>query len=53
MLQLGLEGVTEVYTDRKTRFVSLKVTPTNDRVFCFYAPLMVQHQETADQGTFL
>ena len=30
LLHLGLEGVTEVDTDPKGRFVSFKVTPSND-----------------------
>ena len=33
---VGLEGVTEVDTDPKGRFVSFKVTPSNDRVLCVY-----------------
>ena len=37
LLDLGLEGVTEVDTDLKGRFVSFKVIPSNDRVFCVYA----------------
>ena len=37
LLHLGLEGVTEVDTDPKGRFVSFKVTPSNDRVLCVYA----------------
>ena len=37
LLHLGLEGVTEVDTDPKDRFVSFKVTPSNDRVLCVYA----------------
>ena len=37
-LHLGLEGVTEVDTDRKGRFVSFKVTLSNNRVLCFCAP---------------
>ena len=36
LLHLGLEGVTEVDTDPKGRFVSFKVTPSNDRVLCVY-----------------
>ena len=36
LLQLGLEGVTEVKTDPKGRFVSFKVTPSTDRVLCVY-----------------
>ena len=37
LLHLGLEGVTEVDTDPKGRFVSFEVTLSNDRVFCVYA----------------
>ena len=37
LLDLGLEGVTEVETDPKGNFVSFKVTPSNDRVLCVYA----------------
>ena len=37
LLHLGLKGVTEVDTDPERRFVSFKVTPSNDRVLCVYA----------------
>ena len=37
LIYLGFEGVTEVDTDPKGRFVSFKVTPSNDRVLCVYA----------------
>ena len=37
LLHPGLEGITEVDTDPKGRFVSFKVTPSNDRVLCVYA----------------
>ena len=37
-LHLGLEGVTDVDTDPKGRFVSFKVTLSNNRVLCFCAP---------------
>ena len=37
-LHPGLEGVTEVKTDSKGRFVSFKVTLSNNRVLCFCAP---------------
>ena len=37
-LHTGLEGVTEVDTDPKGRFVSFKITPSNNRVFCVCAP---------------
>ena len=35
---MDLEGVTKVGTDLKWRFVSFKVTPSNDRFLCVYAP---------------
>ena len=38
LLHPGLEGVTEVETDPKRRFVSFEVTPSDDRVLCIYAP---------------
>ena len=38
LLHLGFEGITEVGTDPKGRFVSFKVTLSNDRVLCVYAP---------------
>ena len=37
-LHPGLEGVTEVDTGPKGRFVSFKVTLSNNRVLCFCAP---------------
>ena len=37
-------------TDPKGRFVSFKFTPSNERVFCVYAP---SGQRTAGQGAFL
>ena len=48
-VHLGLEGITEVDTDQKWRFVSLKVTPSNDRVLCLY-PFREQQQRTAGQA---
>ena len=38
-LHPGLEGVTEVDTDTKWRFVSFKVTLSNNRIVCFLCPL--------------
>ena len=35
---LGLEVINEVETDLKGRFVSFRVTPSNDRALCVYAP---------------
>ena len=37
-LHPGLEGVTEFSTDPKRRFVSFKVTLSNNRVLCFCTP---------------
>ena len=37
LFHLGLEGVTQVDTDPKGRFLSFKFTPSNDRVLCVYA----------------
>ena len=37
LLHLGVEGVTEVYTDPEKRFASFKVILSNDRVLCVYA----------------
>ena len=34
---MGLEGVTEVDADPKGRFVSIKVTLSNDKILCVYA----------------
>ena len=36
LLHLGREGVTEVYTDWKGKFVPFKVTPSNGSVLCVY-----------------
>ena len=38
LLHLGLEGITEVDSDPKERSVSFRVTPSNDRFLCVYAP---------------
>ena len=40
LLHLALEGITEVDTDPKERFVFIKITPSNDRVICL-CPLQV------------
>ena len=37
LLNVGLEGVSEVDTDPKGRFVSFKFNPSNDIVLCVYA----------------
>ena len=50
LLYLGLEGVTEVDTDPKGRFVSFKVTPSNDRVLCVSAPSGRRTREQLARG---
>ena len=50
LLHLGFEGVTEVGTDRKGRFAYLKVTPSNDRVLCFYFPSGHSTKEQLSRG---
>ena len=50
LLQLGLEGVTEVDTDPKRRFVSFKVIPSNDRVLRVYVPLGHSIKEKLTRG---
>ena len=52
LLHLGLEGVTEVDIDPKGRFVSFKVTPSNDRVLCVYAPSGNSTREQLARGRF-
>ena len=37
LIQPSFEGVTDVDTDSKRRFVSFKVTPSNERVLSVYA----------------
>ena len=51
-LHPGLEGVTEVDTDPKGRFVSSKVTLFNNRVLCFCAPLRHNTREQLLRGRF-
>ena len=34
----SLEDITDVDPDPKRKFVSFKVIPSNDRIFCVYAP---------------
>ena len=52
LLYLGLESVTEIDTDPKGRFVSFKVTPSNDRVLCIYAPSGHSTREHLARGRF-
>ena len=51
-LHLGLGGVTEVYTDPKGRFVSFKVTLSNNRVLCACAPSGHSTREQLIKGRF-
>ena len=50
--ELGLEGVTEVDTDPKGRFMSFKVTPSNDRFLCFYVLSEHSTREQLSRGRF-
>ena len=50
LLHLGIEGITEVDTDPKGRFVFFKVTPFNDRVLCVYAPSRYSTKEKLARG---
>ena len=47
-----LEGITEVNTDPKGRFVSFKVTPSNDRVLCVYPHSGYNTREQLVRGRF-
>ena len=51
-LHPGLEGVTEVDTDPKGRFVSFKVTLSNNRVLCACAPSGHSTREQLIKGRF-
>ena len=52
LLHLGLEGITEVDTDSKESFLSFKVTPSNGRFLCVYAPLRYSTREQLARGRF-
>ena len=52
LLHLGIEGVNEVDTDQKRRFESFKVTPSNDRVLCVYAPSGHNAEKQLDKWHF-
>ena len=51
-LHPGLEGVTEVDTDPKERFVSFKITLSNNRVLCVCAPSGHCTREQLIKGRF-
>ena len=50
LFYLSLEGINEVGTDPKGRFVSFKVTPFNDRFLCVYAPSGCNTREKLAKG---
>ena len=52
LLHLGLEGITEVDTDSKGMFLSLKVTSSNDRGLCVYAISGYCSREQLVRGRF-
>ena len=52
LLHLGLEGITEVNTDSKWKFVSFKVTPSNARLFCVYATSGYSSGDKLARGCF-
>ena len=52
LLHLGLEDITEVDSDTKGRFESFKVTPSNDKVICVYAPSGYSTREQLTRGRF-
>ena len=49
---LGLEGITEVGTDPKGRFVSFKVTTSNDRFLYVYVSSGYSTREQLAKGSF-
>ena len=51
-LHPGLEGVTEVDIDPKERFVSFKITLSNNRVLCVCAPSAHCTREQLIKGRF-
>ena len=52
LLHLGLEGVTEVDTDPKRKFVSFKVTPSIYRFLCVYTPSGYSTRKQLARGRF-
>ena len=52
LLHLGHEGVTKIENDPKWTFVSSKITPSNDRVLCFYVPSGHSTREQLSRGRF-
>ena len=52
LLYQGFDDVMDVDTDPKGRFVSFKVSPSNDRVLCIYAPSGHSNRERLASGCF-
>ena len=52
LINLGLKGATGVGTDSRGRLLSFKVTPSNDRVLCVYAPSGHSTKEQLAGGSF-
>ena len=52
LLHPDLEGVTEVDTDPKRRFLLFRFTTSNDRVICVYAPSGHNTREELANGHF-
>ena len=50
LLHLGVEGITDVDIDPKRRFVSFKVTPSNDCVLRVYDPSGYSTREQVARG---
>ena len=50
LLHLCLEGIIKIDIDPKERFVSFKVTPSNDRVLCVHAPSGYSTREQLARG---
>ena len=52
LLHVGFEGITEVDSDLKGRFLSFKVTPSNDSVLCVQASSENSTREQLAMGRF-
>ena len=52
LINLGLKCATGVGTDSRGRLLSFKVTPSNDRVLCVYAPSGHSTKEQLAGGSF-
>ena len=52
LLHTGFDHVSDIDTDSKGRFVSFKVAPSDDRVFCIYAPSGHNSRQQLSRGCF-